>query len=387
MLKHLRNKSTQKKIYILIAIAVLPAFLVWGIKAGDESKASPFTLGSIEGQKISATDYKNSYSALLHQLQMMYGDKATQLAPMFNLRGQAMDRILLLHYAKKNGLKTSDKEVVEWIGSHPIFVEKGEFNTEMYRAFVERYLHTTTRTFEEETRGTLTIEKIRKKEKTEINVSDEELRKIYDTQNGPKTVAYVVMMPDPADADKKTVTQDEIDKVLPLLSKQLVDETTKQPLEKAAAEEKVKKIIAEQKAKSDVLKKARELREKMEKDGFEKAAADASLTVSTLENYVKDGEIGSLGKNPSFDRELSQLKENEISVPVALENGVLLAQVKKSGTADTAAFEKEKDSFKENYLDSKSEDGLDKILSNMRDKAKINADAVRKLFGDEPSPS
>ncbi len=383
MLKHLRNKSTQKKIYILIAIGVLPAFLIWGVQVGDENKQSPFTLGTIDGKKITVKDYKDSYSALYHQVQMVYGDKANQLLPYFNIRGQAMDRLLLLHYARKNGLKTSDAEVVRWIGSQPVFMEKGALSMDLYQRLIDRYLRTTTRVFEEEIRGTLTLEKIRAKLKSQVVVSDDALRKAYDAEKGPKTVSYILFAADPALIASQTVTPDEIEKVTPLLASKLTDENTGKPLEKAASDEKIESIIAEQKAKSELFKKAEELRVKIAADGIDKVGQTEGLQPVTVENFVKGVTLPSLGANPEVEQVIAGLKEGETSNPLMLKEGVVVLQVQKVTPADNVNFEKDKKEFKEIYIESEADKSMDKILAELREKANIDVEVLRKLFGED----
>ena len=176
MLKFLRNKHHQKKIYIILAIAIIPPFLMWGVTTSQKDSKIPATIGVIENKKVSLREYLNSYKAVQHEMALMYGEKLKEAAPTINMKGEAWDRILLLNYAKKEKIKTSDAEVVEWISGQPLFQSHGQFDANIYNLYVTRILRSNARDFEEEIRDVLTIEKIAAKIRLNITVKDEKLK-------------------------------------------------------------------------------------------------------------------------------------------------------------------------------------------------------------------
>ena len=176
MLKFLRNKHHQKKIYIILAVAIIPPFLLWGVTTSQKDSKVPPTVGVVENKKVSLREYLNSYKAVQHEMAFIYGDKIKEVAPMINTKGEAWDRILFLHYAKKEKIKTSDAEVVEWISRQPLFQNHGQFDANIYNLYVTHYLRSNARDFEEEIRGILTIEKIADKIRSTIMIKDKKLK-------------------------------------------------------------------------------------------------------------------------------------------------------------------------------------------------------------------
>ena len=180
MLKFLRNKKVQKRVYVGLAIAILPAFLFWGVFVSSKDSNPSASLGLIDKQKITLQQYLASYKAVQHELALRYGRSAKDLSSLVNLKGEAWDRLLLLHYAKKEKLRVSDAEVVEWLASQPIFFHRGEFNTNFYKLYVQDYLHISTREFEEEIRDFLTIDKIREKLASSVSFKEDKIKLLFE---------------------------------------------------------------------------------------------------------------------------------------------------------------------------------------------------------------
>ena len=108
MIKFLRNKTVQKRIYIGLTLMILPAFLFWGISLYDKNPGGkvPTVLGRIGNKKISVSEYLQNYKAVQHQISLMFGRQANEVMRQINIKGEAWDRILLLDYAKKEHIKT-----------------------------------------------------------------------------------------------------------------------------------------------------------------------------------------------------------------------------------------------------------------------------------------
>ena len=177
MLKVLRNKKIQKNIYLFLALAIIPSFIIGGLFLSREDTAS--ILGTIGPKKISTQQYLDSYKAVQHQAMLFYGPQFESLKSIINLKGEAWDRLLLLDYAKKEKIRTSDQEVIDWLSGQPLFTNRGQFDVRFYKQYVERSLRTSTRNFEEEARQILTIAKIRENLRSRIHLTDEQLKELY----------------------------------------------------------------------------------------------------------------------------------------------------------------------------------------------------------------
>ena len=183
MLKSLRNKKIQKRIYLVLAAAIIPPFLFWGVSLTQKESDSPSSLGIIGRQTITVQNYLAGYKAVQHQISLMFGENAQRVQGLLNVKGQTWDRLLLLYYAKKERLRASDDEVVEWLTRQPVFSHQGRFNDNFYKVFVTNFLKTNPRAFEEEIRGTLTIGKIRDRMESKIQLDDGKLKKLYSKKN------------------------------------------------------------------------------------------------------------------------------------------------------------------------------------------------------------
>ena len=156
---------------------IIPPFVIWGVFMDKGQKNS--ALGSIGARQITIQQYLASYKAVQHQLMFLYGPQFESLKSIVNFKGEAWDRILLLDYAKKEKIHTSDEEVVDWLSMQPLFSSRGQFNVNFYKRYVQSALRTNTRDFEEEIRQILTIAKIRERLRSQIHLSDAELKELY----------------------------------------------------------------------------------------------------------------------------------------------------------------------------------------------------------------
>src|SRR3990167_7513817 len=104
MLKFLRNKKTQKKIYIGLALVIIPSFLFWGVMISEEGKqTNPNTaLGRVENHSVSVQEYLKSYHAVQHQVALVYGEQAKTIARLIDFKAEAWDRLLLLDRSEEH---------------------------------------------------------------------------------------------------------------------------------------------------------------------------------------------------------------------------------------------------------------------------------------------
>ena len=232
MLNFLRQRSVQKYIYIGIAIFVIPGFVIFGVVVGDEGNAMDKPLGVISGKKITLKDYLSSYEASKRQIYLRYGDMAKELAPY--LKQEAWNRLLLLEYAKKNRIKVSDQEVVGWLAAQPVFANEGRFNAEFYKLFVTQQLRITLKTFEEEIRQMLTINKIRDHIAKNSDLKDEELKQAYAKERAERDLSYITL-PSKRFESEVQISEDEIKEIYPILKDQL----------KAPSEVKIKYLFVD----------------------------------------------------------------------------------------------------------------------------------------------
>ncbi|MDD2731513.1 MAG: SurA N-terminal domain-containing protein, partial [Candidatus Portnoybacteria bacterium] len=142
MLKKLSNKQFAKKIWIVLAILIVPAFVLWGFGNAFRSDKGSGYAGKLFGKKVTALEFQDAYAAVKNQAIIQLGDKFTELQQQINLQSQAWDWLILAHEAKKRKIKASDKEVAETIQSFPFFQRKGQFDNKTYAEMLQYVFRT-----------------------------------------------------------------------------------------------------------------------------------------------------------------------------------------------------------------------------------------------------
>ncbi|HXV19316.1 MAG TPA: SurA N-terminal domain-containing protein [Candidatus Omnitrophota bacterium] len=375
----MRNKSVQKKIYLFLAIVIIPAFVLWGVMISEGDQGVPSVLGSIGGSRIALKDYLQSYRAIQHEITLRYGDQAGAFSKFINIKGEAWDRLLILHEAKSEGIKVTDAEVVAWLTKQPLFTQGGSFNAEFYKLYVNRYLKLDTREFEEEVRQILTIEKVREKIRSKIRLSDDDLKTMYSENVRLKDLAYGIL---PADKNlaEITVTDEDAAKLYPLIQDRFEDTQSGASPAFEQVKEGVKELLRNQKAASLSVKKLSELRERMKTEGFEKVLTEIGVTVEMFENYGPESKIEALGQDERTRNIVATLKEGDLSPAFAVPTGGAILKVSKEKPADLTNFEKEKEAFRKEAFEKKFDEEMSRLMEKLRAKLKVDVETMKKLF-------
>ncbi len=195
MLRFLRKRGNLKKIMWVLAILIIPAFVLWGSGSAIRSKGLPKFAGKIFGKKISFRQYDESLLACRNQALLLYGDKFNTVAQYLNLEQEAWEQLILLHQAKKERIKISDKEVISFIQKLSLFQKQGRFDRDRYNTRLDYAFRVGPRAFEEQIRALLKIDKLRSKVTASLSVSDEEIEELYKGENEQAKVAYVFFDP------------------------------------------------------------------------------------------------------------------------------------------------------------------------------------------------
>ena len=392
MLKFLRNKHYQKRIYIFLAVVVIPPFLMWGVTTSNKESKVPSTVGVIDHKKVSLREYLASYKAVQHQMTFMYGDKLKEVAPSINIQGEAWDRLLLLYHAKKEKIKTTDTEVVEWISNQSIFQSRGRFDPKVYDMVVSRYLRSNARDFEEEIRGLLTIQKVVDRLRSGVVISPEDLKTAYSQDKSSRDLVYGILSAESV-KDSIKITDEDIKNIYPIVKDKLtkpeiVDgKTVQRALKPEEAKVELKLILARQKGTELTVAKLNDLKNKMKDADLEKALKELSIEPKHTEKYKKGGDLPGVGVSEAADEVIAKLKDKEVSQAFAITDGAVICKVTKIWEVDNKQFESEKEDFRKKALDQKTMDEMKTLLSKMRQKLKVNAETMQNIFAEGSSPS
>ena len=380
MLKFLRNRTNQKRIFILLALTIIPPFILWGVLISKDEKKLPSNLGFIDNKRVSLNEYLASYKAVQHELLLKYGERVKDVAPLINVKGEAWDRLLLLTYAKKERLKVSDSEVVNWLVSQPAFSKKGKFDPNFYKLYVTQYLRMSTRDFEEEIRQVLVIDKIRERIRSQVSLTDEELKTLYSQENSDRDLAYGII-PWEAQKGKVEISEEELTRVYELVKNQLKDPETQQILTFEEAKEQLRSLLTKQKAIELAIKKLDEIQTKTKSASFEKILSEEGIELKTFEKFKKGTYPAGLEGVDHLETTVAALKEGEVSQGFALPNGAAIVKIVKDWpTMDEKGFQEAKESFREKIMDRKFSAQMRVFIEGLRNKLNINLETMKKLF-------
>lgn len=207
----LRSKKFAKRILIAILILIIPAFILWGV--GSLSN-KPAPIGKIYGKTVTADDFVKSRQGTMIQILLTYFSDYNAMnnilrnRPMINF--MSWERLILLDAAEKQKIKVSNKDVMAFLGSHPLFQRNGAFNKESYASLLKNpAISMAPREFEELVRENLEVGILRQEILGDVSVTDEDLLKGYKMNNDKVKLSLLVINKDPF-LDDITVTSEEV---------------------------------------------------------------------------------------------------------------------------------------------------------------------------------
>jgi len=146
----------------------------------------------------------------------------------------------------------------------------------------------------------------------------------------------------------------------------------------------VETAVTEAKKNEAALAKIKEARAKLTDKNWEDIAQKYKLEFKTVNEHKKEQYIGIIGENKEIDNLAFTLPLQQVSEPVAFENGYALVRVLERKEVTKADFEKEKETEKNNLLELKKNKFLRAYLAKlMAEKSvKIKYDLFLKATSD-----
>jgi peptidyl-prolyl cis-trans isomerase D len=338
-------RSTAGKIIVPILMLFFLGWMVFEIgmdALGGGLSGGTQTLGSVNGDAITATAYNERYNALYQQAQQQ-GEVTDEMAR--RLQDEAWEALvqetLMRQELERRGIGVSNREIL-WAARnlpHPafaqqeIFLTNGRFDINKYRQFLsgpsapaEVYAQ-----LEDYYRQQLPQEKLGRQLTAGRYISDAELWRAYQDRTETATVDYVqldlakLVPQDPAVSDADV--------------RRYYDENRKDFVRTEGARLKVAYVpltISEADRQATV-QRARELKAEIDAGGdFAELAAVHSTDPS---NKDRGGDLGTFGRGqmvPAFDSVAFSLPVGQVSEPVVTQFGVHLVKVD-SRTGDQAS--------------------------------------------------
>ncbi len=366
MLKNLRNKKTAKRIWIVLAILILPAFVLWGsgslVRNKDKNELS--NVGKIAGKDVSYLQYKDSIEATKNQAIMQFGDKLSEVEKYLNLESQAWDRLIMLSEAKKRKIHAFDKEVTETIANNPLFQRNGQFNNKTYEEMLRYVFHAQARTFEEQTRQNIILSKLYKTVTDKIKISDKEVLDKYTEANEQLSLFYITAAPSDF-SSSITATEQELKEYFEKNSLEF-----KQPLSfnleylVTDSREKIQGIISRIN----------------QKETINNLIKDTGLVVKETGLFSETSPIPEIGWAPQVTSQLLKATTGSYLSAVQIDKNFYLFRVKERKETFIPDFEKIKTQIKEKFIQHKAEISaqakIDECLQKLIQDSQVNPASV-----------
>lgn len=390
MLKIFRRKEIAKLVLWGILILILPAFVLWGTGNLGRGDRGPKYFGIINNKKVSFDEFGESLTAIRCQIRLNYFNQE-QVLKMFLSDNQflgklAWDRLIMFKEAKKNRIKVSDKEISDFVMSHPIFLQKGRFDGSVYGLVLTRYMGLDPRSFEEIVRENLQIRKLNDMMVKDVKVTDDEILENYKKDSEKVKISYY-LVPTENFFEKASVSDAELkdyyeknknEFILP--PKEGAGGETKIFANFEDVKESIKMFLTQARARDLAASSAEEAYNNIksvmdkEKKTFEEACGKLNLKLQETPFFSKTDYIEGFGEAKDIAAEALKLKANEISAPIKTRRGVIIFRVSGIQNFDEETFKKEKEAYSKKLLEKKQSLVLEDWLRRLESNAKINVD-------------
>ncbi|MFH1622521.1 MAG: SurA N-terminal domain-containing protein [Candidatus Omnitrophota bacterium] len=191
MLKLLRKQKFAKKIFYLLAIIIVPSFILWGSATTIRDRQQKSYAGKIYGKKISFDEYMSMLNAWRNEIRLKFGDQAYQIEQLLDPNEAVWNKLILLYEAKRLKIEVGNEELTQYITSLPFLQKDGIFDSELYELFLKYSMGIPPRAFEEQIRESLKVRKLYDYITEDVKISDSEIKDRYRQENEQIKVKYI----------------------------------------------------------------------------------------------------------------------------------------------------------------------------------------------------
>lgn len=187
MRKHAYSWLTRAVVILLIGV-----FAFWGVSTGMFNRIKP--VATVNGHQILTKDVDQQAQQLRRRLEQIYGPDAAAALARYNVREQALEQLvdqqLVLDEANRLGLRISDAALERMIEAQTAFQVDGHFDLAIYQTAL-RGENMRPSDFESEVRLEMLQQLMERMVAQTVEISDTELRQIYDQLNLKLAMSYV----------------------------------------------------------------------------------------------------------------------------------------------------------------------------------------------------
>ena len=373
MLKFLRHRKTAKRVWIGLALIIIPAFALWGFGGAFGDKEDKQSLGKIFGKPVSALELRDAVSAVRTTAIMRFGDKFPEVEKYLDLEAQAWQRLILLHEAKQRGIKVSDKDVVEFIEGLPFFQYKGKFDNKTYTQILQYVFRLKPRAFEEQARGNLILSKLYAQATGNAKVEDKDLRAEYEKANLELSIDYIAALF--ADFAKKirpgeNELRDYFEKNKDKFKQESGEGKEAVIPEFKTVKNKVKEAFVRDESRRSAEEKINQCLQELKTRDFKAAAKKWGFKIKETKPFKFGAQIEGIGASDAFWQAARSLKPDQPSQVIGRPEGFYIIQVKKILPLDEKKYEQEKPSLNQLLLDRKKEALFSQFMIELDKKAR-----------------
>jgi peptidyl-prolyl cis-trans isomerase D len=215
MLDRMRRHMSWLKWSLGLVVLAFVIFYIPDFLRGNGADASGETIARIDGQDITANEFRRTYQAQLQAYRSAYGGQMSeqllkQLGVEQQILQQMVDERAALAEARRLGITVNDAEVRQRILAIPAFQENGAFIGEQRYQQLLRLQRPpmSASDFEDNVRRQLTIQKLRSSLTDWLSVADKDLEQEYRRRNDKVKLAVVTFT---ADKFRNQVTANDAD--------------------------------------------------------------------------------------------------------------------------------------------------------------------------------
>lgn len=173
---------------------------------------------------------------------------------------------------------------------------------------------------------------------------------------------------------------------------ELVERKALSPMTFEEAEGILRKELLRRKTLEALLALAQSVRKEAAESGLPTAAEKHGLAVLRQAGFKSGDYLQKVGTLPAVDAALQKMGLEELSEPIAVSNGWLIARVSAVGAVDESLWEKKKDSLRQELLSKREAEIFQTQMDTLRANLKINTETMDRLFpsraaAQPPSPS
>lgn len=360
MLKQLRNKKTAKKIWIALAILVLPAFLFWGLGGAIRGRKSSPYVGKLFGRNVSRQEFDDALQGVKNYAILQYGNNFSEVRKFLDFEAEALDRILLLEEAKKRNIRATDAEVIEKIRQYGMFYRKGAFDNNLYNSMLREYFRTPPRVFEEQIRQNLMLAKLFTELTQGVTLGEDEIRQGYEKENIQVDLYYIASL------------FSDTEKEISISEDQLKDYFDKNSLEfKQPVSFNLEYVSLTSENQNEIKEKIGGLMQRLNKKAdFDTSAEEFGLKVKETGLFAQTDPIPNIGWVPQILNYLFKAQPGEYLVPLQIDKSYYIFRIKERKNPYIPEFQDIKEKVKEMFVKIKSQELAKKRINTCLEKLK-----------------